>query len=112
MVCIIQIALCDIQSSFLQNSDLIPYSETVQGDTFIKAQREKIYTDLLKKLFFRKFYIYLLEARCACYDLYVLVTTLGRGVEGEPPHFLVQAIFCKLPCPSHIKMLVLQFFFF
>ena len=35
-----------------------------------------------------------------------------RGVECEPPHFLVRATFCTISRPSHLKMLVLQFFFF
>ena len=34
------------------------------------------------------------------------------GVECEPPHFIVQAVFCTLSRLSYIKMFVLQFFFF
>ena len=37
---------------------------------------------------------------------------LRRGVECEPPHVLVRATFCTLSHPSHLKMLVLQVFFF
>ena len=39
-------------------------------------------------------------------------TRIQRGVECEPPHFLVRATFLILSRPSHIKMLVLQYFFF
>ena len=35
-----------------------------------------------------------------------------RGVECEPPHFPIPVTFCARSRPSHIKMLVLKFFFF
>ena len=38
--------------------------------------------------------------------------TLEWGVECEPPYFLVQATICTLSRPSHLKMLILKFFFF
>ena len=36
----------------------------------------------------------------------------ARGVECEPPHFLVRATFCTLSRLTHLKMLVLQVFIF